>query len=67
MKKLIDWGMEKARKFTVLDFAFFKITLFSLGLIIGIYFATSLKEYLPLFWIIFAFTYVYLIYRMFKK
>lgn len=67
MKKLIDWAMGKARGFTVLDYTFFKITLFTLGLIVGIYFANGLTMYLPLIWVVFAFSYLFLIYKMFRK
>ena len=67
MKKLIDSLLDKARKFTVMDYAFFKVALFSFGLIVGVYFATSLTAALPLFWAIFSLSYLYLIYRMFLK
>lgn len=59
--------MKKAKNFTVLDYTFFKIALFTLGLIVGICFANGLTMYLPLIWVVFAFSYLFIIYKIFRK
>lgn len=67
MKAFIDRLMNAARKFTVSDFASLKITLISIGIILGVYFAEFFRSYLMLLWIVFLVSYVWIIYRTFVK
>jgi len=67
MKKLIDYLMKSVSKFTIWDYAWFKICLFSLGIIFGVYFSQFFLQYILLVWIAFALTYSWLIYKIFFK
>ena len=67
MKKLIDYFMGKARKFTLLDYSMFKVALFSAGLLVGLYFKSFFGNYLSAIWVIFLVSYVFLMYSVFTK
>ena len=62
-----DYVMEKASRFTVLDFAVLKTTLFSMGLLVGTYCSQFFKKYQAFLWVITLFSYMFLIYRLFIK
>ena len=67
MKAFLEKALNAGRKFTILDFAFFKLSLLSFGIICGAYFAQFfLRNLIPL-WIIFIVAYVWIMYRTFGK
>ena len=66
MKKLMKALIVSADEYSVMDFGALKIAMLALGLIIGISFAKCLYSWLPLIWIIFATTYIYIIIRTLK-
>lgn len=43
MIKCLDYLMSRARKFTAIDFVFFKLTLLSAGILLGSYFAAFFR------------------------
>lgn len=67
MKNLIDRLMDAARKYNVWDFGLFKITLCSLGILLGAYFATFFLKYIALIWGIFIASYAWIAYKTFIK
>ena len=67
MEKLINKLLGAAKKYTVLDYGFLKITLISFGILIGTYFSNFFSNYTSLLWIIFLVSYIWIIYRTFIK
>jgi len=67
MKNLINKLLGAAKKYTVLDYSLLKITLVSLGILIGTYFSNFFSNYTSLLWIIFLVSYIGIIYRTFIK
>ncbi len=67
MKNFIDRVMRSARKYTVWDFACLKMTLFSLGILLGAYFADFFLAYTSIIWPIFIVSYIWIMYKTFFK
>lgn len=67
MKRWIDYLMSQVRKFTVVDFAFFKLTLLTAGILLGSYFAAFFQGIIVPVWILFVVSYVAVIYATFRK
>jgi hypothetical protein len=63
MTTLIERLLKAARKFTVMDYVFFKITLVAFGIILGAYFANFFLCYTTFLWIIFIFSFLWIGYR----
>lgn len=53
--------MKAVRLFSVFDFAIFKICLLSIGILLGIYFADSLLQFISAIWFIAVITIVYML------
>ncbi len=62
---LMDWGMEKWKRFTALDVAVFKIFLFSAGTLFGMYAVRGRRGLAPLVRTVVLLTSCRLIWRMF--
>ena len=67
MKKLINKLLGAAKNYTVLDYSLLKISLISLGILIGTYFSNFFSNYTSLLWIIFLVSYIWIIYRTIIK
>lgn len=67
MKNWIDYFMSQVRHFTIMDFAFFKLTLLSLGILLGSYFSPFFRSIIALVWIIFLISYTAMIIATFRK
>jgi hypothetical protein len=67
MTTLIERLLKAARKFTVMDYVCFKITLVSLGIILGAYFANFFLSHTTFLWIVFIVTYLWIGYRTLIK
>lgn len=67
MTALIERVLNSARNYTVLDYTFLKLTLFSLGALAGAYFSEFVLSYSEVIWGIFSVSYVWIIYRTFVK
>jgi len=67
MKNLIEKLMDKARRFSIFDYAIFKITLFSAGVLLGTYFSSFFLSNIGLVWIVFAVSYGYMFYISFVR
>lgn len=67
MKNLINKLLGAAKKYTVLDYSLLKLTLISLGILIGTYFSNFLSNHTLIIWIIFLVSYIGIMYRTFIK
>ncbi|PKM89223.1 MAG: hypothetical protein CVU87_05775 [Firmicutes bacterium HGW-Firmicutes-12] len=67
MKAFIDRVLGATGKYTAWDFAFLKISLLSLGIIFGAYFANFFLSYTSFLWIVFIVSYLWIMYRTFIK
>jgi small multidrug resistance family-3 protein len=67
MKNLINKILAAANKYTVLDYSLLKLTLVSLGILIGTYFSSFFSNHTSLLLIIFLISYIGIIYRTFIK
>ena len=67
MKNLIEKLMDKVKRFSILDFAIFKITLLSAGVLLGTYFSSFFLSIIGLVWIVFAVSYGYMLYISFIR
>jgi hypothetical protein len=66
MRTFLSKLLDSARKYTIMDYVFFKITLISLGILLGTYFSKFFSSHTLLLWIIFAVSYIYIIYKTIK-
>ena len=66
MRNFLNRLLESARKYTIMDYACLKITLISLGILIGAYFSKFFLSYTSLLWIIFIVSYITIIYKTIK-
>ena len=67
MRELIKKVMGATKYYTVWDFGFLKVCLFSLGLLFGIYFSQFFSSYMAVVWVAFAVSYAFIMYRTFVK
>ncbi len=67
MNNFVNKAMNAAKKYTVWDFGLFKLCLFSLGIIFGVYFYTFFSTYMPIVWAIFIASWAWLVYKTFFK
>lgn len=67
MKSLLDKLLGATKKYTILDYSCLKLSLISLGILIGTYFSNFFLNYTSLLWIIFIVSYIGIIYRTFIK
>ena len=63
MRKWFNSLLLATRKYTVWDLGFLKLALFSLGLLIGVYFAQFVGQYMTYVWAFFVFSYLWIIYK----
>ena len=67
MKKILEIGNEYAKKSDWKDFAFTKLCLCAMGILIGMYIPTNMKMYITIIAaIIFGITYILLMSKVFK-
>ena len=67
MRNVIDKLMDKAKNFSILDYAVFKITLLSAGVLLGTYLSSFFLSIIWLVWIIFVVSYGYMFYICFIR
>lgn len=66
MKIFLNRLLESAKKYTIMDYACLKITLISLGILLGTYFSKFFLSYNSLLLTIFIISCIWIIYRTFK-
>lgn len=67
MMKFIAKSLNAARKYNLWDFACLKITLLSLGILVGTYFSQFFLNLISIIWVVFILTYVWIMYQTFIK
>ena len=67
MKNWLDYLMAQARRYTAIDFTFFKLVLVSFGILLGSYFAAFFQSIIVLIWIIFVVSYIAVLRATFRK
>ena len=67
MKSLVEKLMDKARRFSAVDYAMFKVTLLSVGVLFGAYFSSFFLSVIGFVWVVFVVSYVYMFYISFIR
>ena len=67
MKNIVEKLVDKAGRFSILDYAIFKITLLSAGVLLGTYFSSFFLSIIGLVWAVFAVSYGYMLYISFIR
>lgn len=67
MTSFIDRLLTAARKYTVSDFAFLKLTLFTFGVLLATYFHDFFRNWVALVWVVFAVSYLWVMYKTFFR
>lgn len=65
MRQLINKALAAAQRYTLWDFAWLKVTLLSLGIILGTYFAAFFLKHMTLLWLTFLVSYILILFRTF--
>lgn len=63
--KVIDKGMKGVKRFTVMDFGIFKVCIFVLGILTGVYFFDYFKNKKGILWTTFGVSYAHTMCRTF--
>jgi len=66
MFNLVKKVMNASRKYSVIDYGFFKFLMITFGILLGVYFAQPMLNFIWLVWIIFVISAVWMIYKIFK-
>jgi hypothetical protein len=66
MKDILYRLLDASRKFSLWDFGFLKIALFSAGILFGAYLSKFILSLTSLLWIIFIVSYVWVLYKTIK-
>lgn len=67
MKEWISKVFESTKQYTVWDFGFLKVCLFSMGILFGVYFSQFFLPYISIVWLIAIVSYVFIMYKTFVK
>ena len=67
MRILLGYLMAQARRYTAIDFTFFKLVLVSFGILLGSYFAAFFQSIIILIWIIFIVSWIAIMRATFRK
>lgn len=67
MKELVNKTLNAAKKYNAWDYAWFKLTLCSLGVLLGAYFSQFFLKYISIVWAIFIIAYVWIMYKTLIK
>ncbi|WP_025436644.1 hypothetical protein [Peptoclostridium acidaminophilum] len=58
--------MDATKKYTILDYGFFKFLMITCGILLGVYFTETILSFIWLIWIVFAVSAVWMTYKIFK-
>jgi hypothetical protein len=67
MERFIQKILMATRNYSIMDFACLKITLISLGILLGAYFSKFFLNFTSFLWIVFIISYIWIMYRTFIK
>ena len=65
MKRWINRALRSARNYSLMDFGFLKLTLISLGILVGAYWSEYFLRHTLFLWCVFLGSYLYILYRTF--
>jgi hypothetical protein len=65
--KLVSKMLNAAKKYNAWDYTWFKLTLCSLGILLGAYFSEFFLKYISIVWAVFIITYLWVIYKTLIK
>ena len=66
MLNMIEKVMGAARKYTIVDYGFFKFLMISFGVLLGVYYTKPILHIIWLVWLIFIVSAIWMIYKIFK-
>lgn len=66
MLHMIEKVMEAGRKYTAVDYGFFKFLMISFGILLGIYFAQPILNIIWLVWVILIVSAIWVFYKTYK-
>ncbi len=66
MIKMANRVMAAARKYTVVDYGFFKFLMITFGVLLGVYFTQPLLQIIWLVWIVFVVSALWMIYKILR-
>lgn len=58
--------MSAAKKYTVVDYGFFKFLMITFGILLGTYFAECFARFIWLIWIVFVVSAIWMVYKLLK-
>ncbi len=66
MIKMVNRVMAAAKKYTVVDYGFFKFLMISFGVLLGVYFTQPLLQIIWLVWVVFIVSALWMIYKILR-
>ena len=66
MVNLFNKMMGAVKKYTIIDYGFFKTLMITFGILIGLYFPQSIQSIIWLVWLIFVMSAAWMIYKILK-
>lgn len=67
MKEFINQVLKSARNYTVWDYGILKISLTSLGILLGTYFSQFFIKNILWVWIVYLISFIFITFKTFKK
>ncbi|HCP15535.1 MAG TPA: hypothetical protein DIT32_07230 [Peptococcaceae bacterium] len=67
MVTFIQKALKSTQRYTIMDYAFLKIALLSVGILLGAYFADFFLNYTTLIWGIYLASFLWILYKTFFK
>ena len=67
MKEFINKALMSARNYTVWDYGILKISLISLGILLGTYFSQFFIKNILWVWIVYLISFIFILFKTFKK
>jgi small multidrug resistance family-3 protein len=65
MRKLINSLLEAGKQYNVWDYTFFKTSLMTIGIIVGVYFTEFFGKYISVVWTVAIASYIWIMYKTF--
>jgi len=67
MKGFIDKALNAAKRYSVWDYGWLKVTLIAFGILLGTYLAQLFMQYIIIVWAVFVLSYIWIMYKTFFK
>lgn len=66
MSGMVSRVMSAAKKYTMVDYGFFKFLMISTGILLGVYFNEAMKSILWLVWLVFIVSAAWMIWQIYR-